>query len=164
MTFGTPTPAPNATGWNNTPVSVPATATDNLSGVASITPSPVRIATEGANQAQTVTVADVAGNISEARTPTVNIDLTKPVTTAATQSAASGEQVTLSATDNLSGVAGTVYAIDGGTQTPYIRPFVVTGNGPHTLTYSSTDKASNVEGQKPYRSRSTLQPPSRRLR
>ena len=55
--------------------------------------------------------------------------------------------VTLSATDNASGVASTVYQLDGGTVTTYTAPFTVsaTALGTHTLTYHSTDKAGNVE-------------------
>src|SRR5205807_870457 len=62
LTFGPATPAPNAAGWNNTNVSVPFTAADALSGVASTTPatSPLVLTAEGAAVTGTVTVTDVA--------------------------------------------------------------------------------------------------------
>ena len=39
LTFGTSAPAPNGAGWNNSNVSVPFTAADSLSGVASTNPA-----------------------------------------------------------------------------------------------------------------------------
>src|SRR4029078_6733243 len=56
LTWGSQTPAGNSSGWNNTQVDLPFTTTDDLSGVASSVPeSPVRFASEGANQTQEVT-------------------------------------------------------------------------------------------------------------
>jgi hypothetical protein len=54
-------------------------------------------------------------------------------------------QVTLTATDATSGVASTVYQLDGGQITTYTAPFSVTGAGSHTVTFHSTDNAGNVE-------------------
>jgi hypothetical protein len=45
----------------------------------------------------------------------------------------------------MSGVNATMYRIDGGTWTRYIVPFVVFGNGEHTVTYYSDDNAGNIE-------------------
>jgi hypothetical protein len=53
--------------------------------------------------------------------------------------------VTLSASDALSGVAGTTYSLDGGAPQRYTGPIAL-GEGMHRLAYSSTDKAGNVEG------------------
>ena len=142
ITFGAPSPAPNAAGWNNTTVAIPYTAVDSGSGVASSTPSsPVQITTEGAGQTVTVTATDVAGNSSTQVSPAVNIDLTPPVTTASVSSAT----VTLSATDNLSGVASTFYTVDGGPTQSYTAPFAVSGTGTHTVNYWSVDIAGNQE-------------------
>ena len=145
-TFGSPSPAPNALGFNNSPVTVPYTTADATSGVASATPgSPLTFTTEGANQVRAVTVTDNAGNTATFTSPPVSIDLTPPVTAATTQGAPGGRQVTLAASDNLSGVASTAYALDGGMSQPYTGPFTVTGVGTHTVTYHSADKAGNVE-------------------
>ena len=53
--------------------------------------------------------------------------------------------VTLTATDDSSGVNATMYKVDGGTWTRYIAPFVVFGNGEHTITFYSNDVAGNTE-------------------
>src|SRR5581483_9849150 len=74
-----------------------------------------------------------------------NPDTTPPVTTS---DAPSGWQtsevtVTLSATDDLSGVASTYYTVDGGsTQT---GTSIALGEGVHTITFWSVDNAGNVE-------------------
>ncbi len=50
LTFGTPSPAPNANGWNKTNVSIPFTRSDALSGLASTSAtSPLVFSTEGAD-------------------------------------------------------------------------------------------------------------------
>ena len=54
-------------------------------------------------------------------------------------------QVTLTATDATSGVASTVYQLDGATTKTYSGPFPVTGIGSHKVTFHSTDNAGNVE-------------------
>ncbi len=48
-------------------------------------------------------------------------------------------------TDAGSGIASTVYQLDGGTAHTYSGPFTVTGSGTHTVTCHSTDHAGNVE-------------------
>lgn len=55
--------------------------------------------------------------------------------------------VTLIASDNLSGVAQTLYSVDNGNWTTYQGPFVVGTVGNHTLTFYSVDNAGNVEVQ-----------------
>jgi hypothetical protein len=51
----------------------------------------------------------------------------------------------LSAVDNFSGVFQTTYVLDGGAPQVYAGPFVVTGDGEHTLQFSSEDNAGNLE-------------------
>ena len=57
----------------------------------------------------------------------------------------SNVMVTLSATDNLSGVESTWYKIDAGHWTFYTTPFTVSSNGEHTVQYYSFDVAGNIE-------------------
>jgi len=102
------TPLPNANGWNNVDVIVTFAATDDTSGVASIT-SPVTVSTEGENQKATGTAVDNAGN-SASVDAYVSIDKTKPEITMPTfpstvylNQPVSGEWT---ATDALSGVDG----------------------------------------------------------
>lgn len=55
--------------------------------------------------------------------------------------------ITLTATDDISGVAATYYELDG-TQYTYDRPFIIDGDGEHTLCYWSVDNEGNVETKK----------------
>ena len=87
------------------------------------------------------------GDVAEpTRTAVVRIDTAAPATG---DSAPDGWQtgavtVTLSPSDAASGVAATTWSLDGGaahsgTSVP------VSGDGVHTITYSSTDNAGNAE-------------------
>jgi hypothetical protein len=124
LTFGAATPAPNGAGWNNTNVSFPYTAGDNLSGVFSAIPaSPVVIATEGTGLTGSVTVTDVAGNSAIFVTsPPVKIDKTLPVTVIGSVAVtpdpvAINVGFTLTATVTDSGgsnLASAEYNVDGG--------------------------------------------------
>jgi hypothetical protein len=57
-------------------------------------------------------------------------------------------KVPLNSTDNLSGVASTVYQVNGGAVQTYTGAFDVSNLGANTVTFHSTDKAGNVEAQK----------------
>lgn len=53
---------------------------------------------------------------------------------------------TLNVTDRSDeGLDGTWYRLDGGSPTPYALPFRVTGEGPHTLVFNSSDNLGGVE-------------------
>jgi len=153
VTFGNPAPAPNAAGWNNTAVDVSFTTADDLSGVQSANPpSPLHFTAEGANQSQQVTATDNAGNSATFTSPTINIDLTKPTTVSTIPGAGQGQElftdpvtVTLSASDNLSGVVGSFYRIDGGSTQTYSSPFSIVTDGNHSVEFWSVDVASNSE-------------------
>ena len=54
-------------------------------------------------------------------------------------------QVSLSATDNVSGVQTTNYRIDGGAIQTYAGPFVLSTMGQHTVDYWSVDNLNNTE-------------------
>jgi hypothetical protein len=57
----------------------------------------------------------------------------------------SGTTLALSATDDASGVASTMYSLDGGaTFVPYVSPLTFS-DGVHTVLYKSTDVAGNTE-------------------
>ncbi|TAN35432.1 HYR domain-containing protein [Patescibacteria group bacterium] len=80
VTFGALSPAPNIAGWNNTDVSIPFTAGDSLSGIASASPaSPLILTLEGVAVTGVVTVTDNAGNSAVFPSPAVNIDKTSPI-------------------------------------------------------------------------------------
>jgi thermitase len=108
----------------------------------------------GGDGAHTVTyyAVDFAGNIETENSVIINIDTTPPVTTEALAGTAglngwwiSDVTVTLSAVDNFSGVAATTYRLDGGAVQNYTGAFVITGDGEHTLQFSSEDLAGNFE-------------------
>lgn len=105
----TPSPLPNAAGWNNSTVTVTFTCNDATSGVASC-PAPQTVTTEG-SKAISGTATDNAGNTASTSI-TVNIDETPPTITASASPAAnsngwnnSNVTVTFSCADSLSGVA-----------------------------------------------------------
>lgn len=81
-------------------------------------------------------------------------DTTPPVTTATLQGDMSGDvyitdvTVTLTATDTGSGVDYTKYKVDGGAWMDYTAPFIVTGNGAHTVGFYSVDNEGNTETEK----------------
>lgn len=81
-------------------------------------------------------------------------DTTPPVTTATLEGEQSGDvfisdvTVTLTATDVGSGVNYTMYKVDSGTWNTYSEPFIVAGNGEHTVAFYSADLAGNIEGEK----------------
>ena len=83
----------------------------------------------------------------------VGYDTIPPQTTASLSGTLTPVTVTLTATDpgaptTGSGVASTVYQVDGGPVLNYAGPFKVSTLGSHTVTFHSTDVAGNVEGTK----------------
>jgi len=165
-------PAANANGWWKGSDVVTLTATDpggsNASGIyktyyainsATCLPGSVSscgvysgaftISTQGENYIYYFT-EDKAGNYSTVYYQPIYIDTTAPVTTASLSGTLtsgtyySAVQVTLTATDNLSGVAATYYTLDGGAQTTYSGAFSVSALGSHTVKYWSVDYAGNV--------------------
>ena len=68
------------------------------------------------------------------------------MTTLAVDSSATQATLRFPATDTASGVAETLYRVDGGVwQVLGTSPVVVTGAGQHTVEYTSTDRAGNHE-------------------
>jgi hypothetical protein len=96
---------------------------------------------------------DAAGNIEGQLYTTFKIDASAPSTQAAV-SGVSGNgwyrdpaQVTLTASDSLSGVANSYYTVDGGEAQTYTTPFNVSGGGSRVVNYWSVDGVGNVEAQ-----------------
>ena len=153
VTAATQTPAKNLQGWNKSNVAVTLRATDNVGGAGVVelhytinggTETVVKgdavqlsFTTEGEHTISYFAV-DYQGNSEAPKTYTVKIDKVKPTTTKSVAS----DMVTLSATDDRSGVMKTYYAFDGATAQQYIAPIPVTG---HNLRYWSVDNADNVE-------------------
>ena len=77
----------------------------------------------------------------------MKVDLTPPVTTTSDVSSSftnTDVTVTLNASDNLSGIARTVYSVDGGPTTDGTS-VTFSSDGVHELSYYSVDVAGNVE-------------------
>jgi len=161
-------PAPNAAGWNSTAVTVTVSAVDqahgsqvkeihlSVDGVDHVFAAATATLTVSGELRHNVTywAVDNAGNSEAARTVAVWIDQTAPVTTAAVSGttgsngwwkAGSPTLLTLTAIDNLSGVAATYFRADGGPTTTYAGPITLP-NGVHIYQYWSVDSAGNVEG------------------
>ncbi len=144
---GAVTTQPNANGWYQGDVAVAWTAGDALSGLAGAAPGNSTISGEGENLKATQTVSDKAGNSATASSPLVNIDRTAPTTgiSGTSNNWTNGNvTVSLSPSDNLSGVASTAYTIDGGAAQNGTS-FTLSTEGDHTVTFFSTDKAGNAE-------------------
>jgi hypothetical protein len=136
------TPAPNANGWNNTPVLVGFTCDDAESGIAGWVGGGL-LENEGAAQSVTGSAQDNAGNTSEATVDDVNIDLTAPQLAGApaTDPNADGwynHDVTVhwTAADGLSGIDASTQPADS----------TVTGEGGDLAAgpVSVSDKAGNT--------------------
>jgi hypothetical protein len=169
-------PNTSSTVWVNKPVVVTLAATDpggsEASGIkktfyaietgacypgslspCSVYTGPFTMSAQGQNYVYYFT-EDNAGNFSAEPYIWVSIDTTPPVTTGTVTGTLNGSnyqnsaQVTLIASDNLSGVASTFYQVNGGSWITYSGPFTVSQNGAYTVRYYSTDKAGNVESAK----------------
>ena len=94
---------------------------------------------------------DKAGNFSTEPYQWVSIDTTPPTTSIGLSGSLVGGvwesavTVTLTATDNLSGVAHTYYSLDGGAYVNYTGSFVVGTVGSHTVKFYAVDVAGNTE-------------------
>ncbi|MHB8577388.1 MAG: OmpL47-type beta-barrel domain-containing protein [Dehalococcoidia bacterium] len=83
------------------------------------------------------------------------LDTTPPVTIESATPAPNGAgwnnadvTVTLTATDDISGVARTEYNLDGGGWTQYTAPVTISAEAVHTFLYRSIDRSQNVETAK----------------
>jgi len=139
-----------AGGWHTDDVAVTWTCTDALSGVA-VGPDNDSVSGEGSNLSSTASCTDVAGNTAVKTIDGITIDRTAPTTSAdVTTTPASGwhasaVQVTLTASDSLSGIASTFYTVDGGTAQRYDGAFSFATEGQHSIAFWSVDRAGNAE-------------------
>ncbi|TMI29000.1 PKD domain-containing protein, partial [Candidatus Bathyarchaeota archaeon] len=99
----------------------------------------------------TLQVQNFRGAIDERR-HTVLVDAQPPITTAFLTGTLGGAGwyvspvlVSFDVTDDLAGVAGTHYRLDGGPSQDYSGAFLVADDGPHTVEFYSVDRAGNVE-------------------
>ena len=86
---------------------------------------------------------DSAGFVGVVTKKTIKINATPPVTTASILAGV----LTLTATDATSGVASTIYTLDGGAKTTYKAPITSPVIGTHTVFFWSVNFAGNTEAQ-----------------
>ena len=167
-----------ATGWYRSAVRAIPEGTDGVSGIdhfewsldgsdwTTLDPSGGMIG-EGRHSVS-VRAVDMAGNVGDPVTYSVNVDLTPPVTSCALDGTIGSDDwyvtpvtVTLSAEDNEqgSGVEATYYTLDGGPLTEYADPFVVADEGMHVLRFYSIDRAGNQEEERSVTFKIDLSPP-----
>ena len=138
--------------WFVSSVNVVFTAGDDTSGVgavmysldegewAALTGNSLTVSADGFHTVEFYCV-DVAGNEETVKSVSFKIDTTPPETTCIVDRST----VSLSSADDTSGVAATMYRIDGGAWQAYTVAFVVEGSGNHTVEYYSVDIAGNQE-------------------
>lgn len=146
-------PAPNKDGWSNGAVDVLFVGTDTVSGV-SYCSSSFTVTVEGLNIPVSGYCRDYAG-WSSTSSFNLNIDTTAPasIPTLAGSAGSNGwyvspASVVLTAFDNLSGLAGLRYSLDGSSFAVYASTVVVGASGAHVFKYYATDKAGNAEAEK----------------
>ncbi|MGC9308699.1 MAG: OmpL47-type beta-barrel domain-containing protein, partial [Thermoplasmatota archaeon] len=144
-------------GWYTDSVTINLTSIDQTSGVDVIYyrlntgpwttyTDDVIITAEGNHSLQLYAV-DAAGNQEPVQNIMVHVDTTPPDTTVALAGEgndpyfSSDTQVTLTATDGMSGINATYYQLDGSDWTLYTTPVMVAAEGQHSLSYYAQDKA-----------------------
>jgi hypothetical protein len=141
---------PQGTKWYAGNVTIAWTCSDALSGIAGSCPANSTIGGEGTSLKASATVADKAGNQTNADSQAVNIDRTAPATSATAPGGWNNSDVAvaLSATDALSGVKATRYSLDGAAAQVYSGGIGISAEGDHTLEFWSEDHAGNAEAHK----------------
>ncbi len=109
---------------------------------------PVTITKEGEYNWE-VRCEDNSNNVGGAKAKFI-LDITPPTTQSDAPSnwVNHSVTVTLTATDNLAGVAKTYYRVDGGSWNLYSNGITISTEGNHTLEFYSVDNAGNVESVK----------------
>jgi hypothetical protein len=152
-------------GWYTGAVLVALSATDASSPVAqtffsldgppqAIYSAPFTVSGDAVHQLTFYSV-DLCSNQESPNSLTIKIDDTPPVTTAAISGPAGSNgwyrgplTVNFSATDNLSGVASTMFSTNGGATWTTGTSVTLTANGVYNLLFHSTDVAGNTEAVK----------------
>ena len=156
--FGNPTTSPNANGWYRNDVTIHWACFDGLgSGVGSSCPTDSTISGEGSGLTASASVSDLAGNQTSANSSAVNIDKTAPTVSVSAPSPAHGTNGWFDAQDSFpvqvgvsggdpggSGVDSFSCTVDGESATVSSGTVAVSGDGTHTVSCTSTDKAGNT--------------------
>ena len=134
-------PAANAAGWNNGPVTVTFSCSDGQGSGVATCPAPVTLSGEGAGQSASGTATDAVGHSATATVDGIDIDTTAPTVAWGDHPASylPTDTVTIScsASDALSGIAASTCA-------DVSAPASSFGFGTTTLTATVTDAAGNT--------------------
>ena len=148
-------------GWYSGDVTVGWACDDVLSGIVAC-PADSVVGGEGSDLSASATVSDKADNSATGNVSGIRIDRTPPVSSATGVPGGwvnAPVTVGLASTDNLSDVAATFYAVDGGD--PVAGTSVTVGaQGTHTVRYWSVDRAGNAEAAHTFTVRLDLTSPS----
>lgn len=166
-------------GWFSGDVTLSLTSTDDSSGVAIIQYSlnggaswqnytgPVNLSSSGVYVMQ-YRSQDRAGNLEAAKSLEIKLDKTAPASGISVTGQAGLEgwyrgevTLTLSASDDVSGVAGIEYSLDGGqTWQGYAGPFPISREGIYAIMHRGQDLAGNVEAYRTVEVKLDITPPS----
>ncbi|WP_447007282.1 ThuA domain-containing protein [Saccharothrix isguenensis] len=153
-----------ANGWWTSPVTVTATATDDLPGQVYVEyrvddggwaeySAPLPFSEDGSHVVA-FRASDTAGHTSEEKTVEVKLDRTAPEVTAKADQPSGAEgwwtrpvTVSASATDETSGGPVLEYRVDAGAWQPYSGAVAVTGEGAHRIAVRATDAAGNTSAE-----------------
>ncbi len=136
----------SATGWYSSSVTAAVSASDNLSGIASVQTtegsyvSPVTWTAEGIHTF-TWHAVDNAGNEEEPQTVVIKIDKSAPYVQASVRSESGIAEVTLTGGDTGSGLDYMEYRINNGDAHKYETPLVLLEQGMYRIDYRATDKS-----------------------
>ena len=151
---------PGEAGWFSGDVTVHWTCADQLSGIDQC-PGDTVVDGEGPDLSATAGTTDRAGHAAYATVDGIRIDRTAPTTAAAgvpTGWVDAPATIDLTASDNLSDVDSTWYAVDGGD--PVRGSSVTVGQqGVHSVAYWSVDRAGNREDRQSFTVRLDLTAP-----
>jgi hypothetical protein len=149
-------------GWYRSSVVATLTATDTKSGVAllevridndswSVYAGSLLVSAPGSHVLQ-YRATDSAGNVEDERSIPILVDIEAPVSSVELSgTAGEGEwftsdvTVTISAIDNGSGLASTLWSLDGMIWQDVAGPLVINAEGIHSLSFRSLDVAGNAE-------------------
>ncbi|MYL49335.1 hypothetical protein GLV98_07550 [Halobacillus litoralis] len=161
LDFGSPATTMSSVSdeWHKSNVEVTLSSSDGLSGVSrteyrvneeewATYDTSILVEGEGSNKVEFRSI-DHAGNVEATQSKVIKVDKTAPVTTVEevpTDWSNQDVELTLSSSDELSGVSSIEYKINDGEWKDYSDPIKLDQEGSTTIEFRSIDNVGNVEG------------------